>query len=74
MLKQVSSEELIVSCHYFRSLLKPISSNVCIIHFVHSFIFMPAVPLGMVAVAAAPGVGKTPHSQQQSQVILLTPH
>jgi len=35
---------------------------------------MPAVPLGMVAVAAAPGVGKTPHSQQQSQVILLTPH
>ena len=46
MLKQVRNEELIVSFHYFRSLLKSISLNVCIIYFVHSFIFIPAFHRG----------------------------
>ena len=40
----------------------------------HSFIFMPAFPIRRVVGAAARrGLG-IPHGQQQSQIILLTPH
>jgi len=38
------------------------------------FIFVPAFPLGRVAGPAAIAGLKIPHSQQQSQIVLLAPH
>jgi len=41
---------------------------------IHSFIFVPAFPLGRVAGAATLGGPEIPHDQKQSQKVSLGPH
>jgi len=41
---------------------------------IHLLIFVPALPSGRVAGAAALGGLEIPHDQQQFQIVLLAPH
>ena len=41
---------------------------------IHSPTFVPAFPLGKVALAAVLGEPEIPHNQQQSHIVLLAPH